>query len=304
MSNALGKEREEQMLFFRILLLIIAVVIYSKYSAKRNENGDFEYVKNKKRWFAIIPVVVFVLTFSLVVIPSNTVGVRWSAIGGTSEKTLDEGTAFVVPFVDKVYEIDTTVQERSIKGISVQTKDAQCVTMDVNVKYRVDKADAFKVYKNYRTIDNLNKNIIRNYSEEALLKIGTQYNVIDILGEKNNEFHDKVATLLKDRFSIEGVEFKSITYKDIDAGKEVEKAIANEAVAKKKVETAEQNRLKAEKDAETKLIKAKAEADANALLTENLTPEVLQKMFLEKWNGKLPTVTGEGNMIDISTLLK
>ena len=48
----------------------------------------------------------------------------------------------------------------------------------------------------------------------------------------------------------EGVELIQLTIKDMNAGDEIEKAIADEAVAKKRVETAEQNRLKAKKDAE------------------------------------------------------
>lgn len=270
------------------------------------ERMDMEWTKpTKKILFCIIPLGLLILSNCIVVIPANTVGVKWSAFGGTSEQTLDEGIAFIVPFADKVYEIDTTVQERTIKNIRVQTKDAQNVTMQINVKYRINKDNAFKVYKGYRTLENLNKNIIRNYSEEALLKIGTQYNVIDILGDKNNEFHDRVAENLTEKFKAEGVEFKSITFKDIDAGKEIEKAISDEAVAKKAVETAEQKRLKAEKDAETKIIKAQAEADSNAILTEKLTDAVLQKMFIEAWNGKLPTVYGAtGNLLDLTNLLK
>lgn len=301
-------------LLIKIVLFIafIALLIFGFINeVTKTDSYNREYTEKqitrptKKIIFCIIPLGLLILSLSIKVIPANTVGVRWSAFGGTSEQTLDEGIAFIVPFADKVYEIDTTVQERSIKDIRVQTKDAQNVTMQINVKYRINRDDAFKVYKGYRTLDNLNKNIIRNYSEEALLKIGTQYNVIDILGDKNNEFHDKVAETLTERFANEGVEFKSITFKDIDAGKEIEKAISDEAVAKKAVETAEQKRLKAEKDAETKIIKAQAEADANAILTEKLTDAVLQKMFIETWDGKLPTVYGAtGNLLDLSNLLK
>ena len=57
-------------------------------------------------------------------------------------------------------------------------------------------------------------------------------------------------------------------------------------------------------EAETKLIQAEGEAKANAVKTKALTNKVLLEQWIEKWDGKLPTVSGDDNMIDISKLLK
>ena len=73
---------------------------------------------------------------------------------------------------------------------------------------------------------------------------------------------------------------------------------------KKAVKTAEQEKKKAEIDAQTKLIKAEGEAKANEIKTKQLTDEILTEMFIEKWDGKLPTVSGsDGMMIDVSNIL-
>lgn len=64
------------------------------------------------------------------------------------------------------------------------------------------------------------------------------------------------------------------------------KAIADEAVAKKRVETAEQNRLKAKKDAQTKVINAKAEADANKILEKQLTNKILAQQWIKNGTEK------------------
>ena len=96
----------------------------------------------------------------------------------------------------------------------------------------------------------------------------------------------------------------AINFSDTDAGEEIEKAIQDEAIAKKRVETAEQERLrvqieaqqrvieasadkeKASIQAEIKLIEAHAEAEANRIISESITPELLEKMEMEarlKW---------------------
>ena len=64
------------------------------------------------------------------------------------------------------------------------------MTAQVNVKFRVNQKDAFKVYKRYTTLDTLKKNIISNYAQKAIGTVATQYNVIDVLGAKKNEIYD------------------------------------------------------------------------------------------------------------------
>lgn len=287
-------------------LILIAIVIFITLGIKEqkdDENKEVDFQFNKKQWLAIIPIIILLFTLVIKFVPANTVGVKWSIFGGTSQETLDEGIVLITPF-DKIYLIPTTVQERTIENVQVQTKDSQVVTMEVNVKFSVQKKDAFKVYKRYGTMDALTQNIISNFSQKSIEKVVTQYNVIEALGEKKTEIYLKAEKDLKERLEKEGVILEELTIKDMDAGAEIEKAISDEAVAKKEVETAEQKRLKAEKDAQTKIIEAQGQADANAILTEQLTDAVLQKMFIETWDGKLPLVSSDsGNMIDISALL-
>lgn len=235
-------------------------------------------------------------------IPSNTVGVKYSALHGTSKNTLKEGVHFVTPFVDKIYKIDTTVQERTDKSVSVQTKDAQWAKMQVNVKYEVSKSNAFKVYKQYKTMDALKENIIGNYAQNAMNEVCSNYNIIDLLGDQRNEIINKASEILRENLEKEGVTLKMLTIKDLDAGKKIEKAISDEAVAKKQVETAKQKQEKARTEAETKLIEAEGEANANAVKTKALTPEVLQEQWINKWDGKLPKVTDGNTMIGLDNL--
>lgn len=283
-----------------IVLVVLAIIVAIGLGYDSNE---YEFKLNKRQLLAIIPLLAALVMSCVTFVSANTVGVKYSAFSGTSKETLNEGLHFKTPF-DKIYEIDTTVQERSVKDVMVQTNDAQFLTMNINVKYQVTTKDAFKVYKGYKTLDILNKNIIANYAQQALSEVCTQYNIIDILGDKRNEVIQKSSELLKEKYANEGVTFKSLTVKDMDAGNEIEKAIKDEAVAKKEVETAEQKKQKAQKEAETKLIEAQGEAEANAAKSTQLTDQILKEKIIEKWNGELSKVGGSnGTMFDISSLL-
>ena len=51
----------------------------------------------------------------------------------------------------------------------------------------------------------------------------------------------------------------------------------------------------AEAEAETIRIKAQAEAEANRIVSESLSPEVIENKKIEKWDGKLPQVQGDAD---------
>lgn len=289
-------------LIISVLLLAATIATLITTLKKKNEFGCVTLQWNKKGILSIIPLGLLVFVQSICVIPSNTVGVKYSALHGTSKDTLKEGVHFVTPFVDKIYKIDTTVQERTDDNVSVQTKDAQWAKMQVNVKYEVSKSNAFKVYKQYKTMDALKDNIIGNYAQNAMNEVCSNYNIIDLLGDKRNEIINQATDILKQDLEKEGVTLKMLTIKDLDAGKKIEKAISDEAVAKKQVETAKQKQEKARTEAETKLIEAEGEANANAVKTKALTPEVLQEQWINKWDGKLPKVTDGNTMIGLDNL--
>ena len=81
---------------------------------------DFTFKLNKKCLFSLIPLAVFILSSAVVIIPANSVGVRYSALNGTSKKTLDEGVHLIVPFVDKIYEIDMKNIDFTQKSIDLE----------------------------------------------------------------------------------------------------------------------------------------------------------------------------------------
>lgn len=307
-------------MWWLIISIIVVIGLFVVFGYESNEvekptrYGGTEKV-TETSWKVNVSQLACVLGFLLLIpgfitkIPANSVGIVYSPFGGTQEQTLTEGFHGKNIF-DKVYKITTEVQTMTVENLTTQTKDAQFLTSILDIKYRVNSENAFLVFKQFRTLDNLSANLIISTTQRVLENVTTQYNVIDILGEKRNEIYDELKVALTEEFALYGVEFYSITINDMDAGPDLEAAITAEAVAKKAVETAEQNLLKAETEAkqksvqaqaeqdaakieaETKLIEAEAEKKANELLNMTLTDEILQKLWIDKWNGHLPTYYG------------
>ena len=270
----------------------------------------------KKQVFALAGLLICLLG-CITRVPANNVGIVYSSIRGTKEQTLSEGVHTKGVF-DKVYDMSTEVQSLNIEGVTTQTKDAQYVTSNLDIKYRVNEANAYIVFKQYRKLETVSKTLIAPTTQRVLELITTRYNVIDILGDKRSSVYSELEASLTEEFAKYGIEFYSISILDMDAGAAIEAAIEQEAVAKKAVETAEQNLLKTEAEAkqksvkakadqeaakieaETRLIEAEAEKKANDLLTQSLTDQVLKKEWIDKWDGKMPTYyagDGDGNLM-------
>ena len=161
----------------------------------------------------------------------------------------------------------------------------------------------------------LNRLNARQYTDYGDFSYRLDENNVDpeqeqVMLAANQLKYEGLMNSLTEEFAKYGVEFVSISIADMDAGEALEKAISDEAVAKKAVETAEQNLKKAEIDAkqqsvqaqaeqdaakikaETMKIEAQAQKEANELLNFSLSNLILKQQWIEKWDGKLPTYYG------------
>lgn len=228
------------------------------------------------------------LPFSIANVPANHVGVVYNGFGGgVQEKTLANGFYFKKPFFDKIYKIPTDVQTVNLDKVTTQTHDGQYIDTSVDVKYQILGDDALTVFKQFREVDRVNKELVKPVVQRAVEQVTVDYDVFDILGPKRNEVYKQINDNVRNELQKFGLTFKSLTILDSDAKDEIELAIQNEAVAQKAIDVAKQEQekikvenetklLQAKTDAEKKAIEAQAEADANKMISSSVTNEMNQ----------------------------
>lgn len=319
------KEKVEKMVW--IILSVLAVVILFV-TLGCDVMGDW---KIRGRQILCVFGLALLIPGFIAKVPANSVGILYSPFSGTSEITMTEGFHGKNPF-EKVYKISTEVQTMTVADLTTQTKDAQFISSTLDIKYRVSSANAYLVFTQFRTLDKMSDTLIIPTTQRVLELVTTKYNVIDVLGEQRSQIYAELQASLTEELAKYGVEFYSISITDMDAGEAIESAITAEAVAKKAVETAAQELLKAETEAkqqsvnaqaaqdaakiqaETKIIQAEADAQiavieaqaeadakvvaaeaekkANEMIQQSLTDAVLQKQWIEAWSGNVPTYYG------------
>lgn len=291
-----------------VAFVIVFVALFVIGSFKVDERGDFKFRINKFS-FIFSSASFIVLLFGMVArVPANSVAIVFDELSGVKQEIKSEGI-----HIKSIFEhyniIPTDIKTKEVKGLTGQTKDAQWIKIEMDVKYRVSRQNALKVFLDFRTLDNVAESFITPIAQRSIESITTKYNVIEILGEKRNEVYSLIETEVKNRLAASGIEFVSLVLTDTDAGTAIESAIEQEAVAKKAVETALQVQARAQIEADTKVlqaeaaarvavIEAQAQADANVLLSKSITPEILSRMEMEariKWGWI--TITGTEGLI-------
>ena len=109
---------------------------------------------------------------------------------------------------------------------------------------------------------------------------------------------------LNKKLNASGLYVTDVNIIDFDFSEAFIQAIEEKQVAQQmllKAETEKQTAItNAEAQAEATKIKAEAEAEANRVLAESLTAEIIEYNKIQKWDGKLPQVSGSSaSIIDL-----
>ena len=288
-----------------VVLLTLITTIVLGFEIEINPYNELTNIKFKPRLRMVLGLLplLSILFGCFTIVKPNNVGIAYNPFkGGVQGETLGEGYKTKSPLTD-IYQLSTTVQEMTFNNLSVQTADSQWINTNLQIQARIDKTQAFEYFKKYKDSDLEDiASIISNTIKKELESVTTQYNVIDILGEARSEIVLKAFELVQTELLKDGILVERLIIVDTDAGAEIENAIAQEAVAKKNVDTASYKKQQAELEGQAKIAEAEATAKANALLEKSLTDEVIAKQFIDKWDGKLPTTYAGEDVMGIFNL--
>jgi len=117
-----------------------------------------------------------------------------------------------------------------------------------------------------------------------------------------NEVSDNSLKEIQAKVEKYGITIEDFNILDLNFSEAYSQAIEEKQVAEQKVLTAQQELEKAKVEAEKKLVEARATKEANDLLKQSLTQDVLLKQFIEKWDGKLPTTYAGEDILGIFNL--
>jgi regulator of protease activity HflC (stomatin/prohibitin superfamily) len=182
--------------------------------------------------------------------------------------------------------------------------DLQAVTSTIAVNYNLDPQYASQVYSSVGTdyADILIAPAIQN-----IFKATTAQFTAEQLIDQREAVRSKAEASLKSQLAQYHVIVLNFNIVNFNFSDQFNQAIEAKQVAQQQVETAKQLLAKAQVDAQTAVAQAQGQADAQKALKDagSLTPEYLEFLAIQKWDGHLPTVVtgGATPFIDLSQFM-
>jgi regulator of protease activity HflC (stomatin/prohibitin superfamily) len=267
-------------------------------------------------FFAILILGMTTLINSCERIDAGHVGVKVNMYGdgkGVDDITEVTGWAFYNPFTQKIYEFPIFVQHKEYvrneaEGIDesfiVNSKDGSEFHVSPIINYSVQREKVPYIFAKYRReLGAIEVGFLKTAVFDAFRLATNKYTADELISNRQT-FELEVRKLLEEQLVREGFTINQFTSnlvypetfkKAIEAKNN---AVQNALMAENKVKQAEaEAKIKiatAEGNAKAMLTNAKAEAESNKLKQSTLTPLLLQQLWVEKWNGKLPeTMLGD-----------
>ena len=252
-------------------------------------------ISNKGKGLKWIPAVVILIivailaAMSITIVPPGHTGVRVRA--GRVVGTAEEGLNFRIPLVEQIQRMSnrTVAMEMTTEAV---TRDLQAVRMVYLVNYRLNVDSTANVFQTIGI--GFESVVLRPRVEETIKDITARYSIDQLITERARVSTD-ITMALQEAFTGRGFTLEAFNIVDFQFSEEFSNAIEQVRIAEQRALQAEQELSRAEFEAEADRVMARAQADVLRYQAQELTESNLAAMWIEKWNGILPTVmTGDG----------
>lgn len=263
---------------------------------------EFDSGSETRGAIAVILAIVLALTFLVVPFSMHTVDTGKIAVVknlGKIKTVRESGTYYDLWMTNTYVKYNTKVQEINIEDMAYSS-DAQQMTLNIKFQYQIMPDKVIDITTKYGKLSSLESRIQPIVIEKvkSMLSKHTAMNIIANRSQLSPDAEELVKAALGEEYYINVV---SVALTNIDFSDQFETAVEDKMIAeqtKLKAEYENETKIaKAEADAKAKIVSAEATAKANGLLERSLTDKILQEMYINKWDGKLPTVVSDGETI-------
>lgn len=230
----------------------------------------------------------------------------YKTFGKLNDNILSPGMHLKIPFIQTVIQVNTQVTKTET-DTTASSKDLQPVSTHVAVNYSVDKESAYNLMNNIGgSFDTV---IINPAVQEIVKEVTARYQAEDLIA-KRDTVAGEISEHLTNRLAKYNLVVNEINIVNFKFSEAFNQSIEAKQVAQQQALKASNDLKRIEIEAKQKIAQAQAEAESLKLKKQEVTPELVQlkqievqEKALDKWDGKLPQVTGGATpFIDLQSL--
>lgn len=276
-------------------------------------------IRNKRVAMLLVLVVavlvIFVVFAPYAMVPTGHTGVV-TTMGRVSDSVLSEGLHFKWPWQNVIL-IDNRAQKAALVTQAFSS-DIQQVDVNCSVNYSVDRETSQNLYKNVGV--SYYDTLMLPRIMENMKAVFSKYSADNLVAERQT-LSVQIKDLLVQELKPYGVEILSVAIENIDFTAAFTDAVEAKQVAEQtllKTEIEQKERLSVEKtsaeravvvaNADSQVVKinadakaysiraqAEAEAEANKLIAQSVTKQLIEYVQANTWNGVLPQFMSGGD---------
>lgn len=242
-------------------------------------------------------------------------GVVFNRLSGNM-RTEGQGAVFVFPGVTTVqaypvslrtYSMVARADEGSAKNddsIDLPSREGQHIRQDISITYNTTSDKAAEVYRSFSgaEISEIENTFVRRTVITVAQTVAGSMSLTELISTKREELQSTIQKKLSEELAKRGFTLDNVNLGAAHLPASVEGQMQQKMAAQQDAQRAEYELQKQQVLAKAHIAEAEGVAKANQIIQSSLTSAVLEKMKLEKWDGKLPQVqSGNGGGIIIDT---
>jgi regulator of protease activity HflC (stomatin/prohibitin superfamily) len=230
---------------------------------------------NKLLLYLMIPISAILLSSCAVIRPGQ-VGVK-QKMGKLSDEITTQGSVFYNPFTSKV--VKTSIQTNNLElSLSLPSKEGLSIVSQISILYRLNKD---KVPSVIRTFGLNYETIIANVFRSASADVCSKFFAKDMHSGMRADIELSIKSKMGETLNTQGILIESVLMKSIQlpqglAGS-IERKLQAEQDAMRMEFVLQQQKLEVERI----IIEAKGTRDAQKIIAEGLTPEIIKIRSIE-----------------------
>ena len=269
----------------------------------------------------IAPIVAMLVLSACTNVEPGYVGIVVNNYGsqkGVQDFPVKVGRVWYNPFTEDVYKFPTFMQNvvwtkeetetsRGDESITFNSVEGATMNVDVSFSYAFVADSVPRIFVTFRKDEeHITRVYVRSVLRDAFSRHASRMKAVDIFGAAKQTLLDSVKADLRAQLGTKGMivdQISMVGAPRVDGQVQnsinavlaaAQRAIEAENKVRQSQAEGEQRIAAARADSTAAVVKAAGQAEANRLLQSTITPLILQRMTLEKWDGKLPTVQGAG----------
>ncbi len=220
-------------------------------------------------------IVVLVFTSCTVIRPGE-VGVK-QKFGKLSERTYTNGAVWFNPFIAKVIKTDIQINDLEL-SLNLPSKEGLSVTAQISILYKIDPSSMQTFIQN---IGNQHEAIISNVFRSASADICAQYFAKDMHSGMRAAIESSIMERMDELLRPQGIIIEAVLMKSIQLPAGLASSIERKLQAEQDVMRMEFVLQQEQLEAERKVIEATGAKDAQIILSEGLTEEIIRIRSIE-----------------------